>query len=221
MASVDYRISHSYDELLSITTKLRNDVVAQSKGLRWCWIAEWHREAQGYALGVQYEGKSRCDYKPVIIQFGRGPAAYELMDRLNAREGLTTDESRRIRCSGMSQATAMLSTNGSEVQLRLKGVDHSIEPGLLGEKQCIFVTEEELAMELFSELLEIRYNGLLPRSSGIADVEVVDDEHGDRISVSCPGIYAVDPDDDYLFTLTISLRTAADLCNAIPERLVC
>ena len=221
MKSVPHRISHSYDELLSITTKLRNDVVAQSEGLRWCWIAEWHREAQGYALGVQYEGKSRCDYKPVIIQFGRGPAAYELMDRLNAREGLTKDASWTIRCSGMPQATAMVSTNGSQVQLRLKGVDHSIEPGLLGEKQCIFVTDEELVRELFFDLLEIRYNGLLPRSSGIADVEVVDDEHGDRISVSCPGIYAVDPADDYLFTLTISLRTAADLCNAIPERLLC
>jgi hypothetical protein len=40
MASVQYRILHSYDELLSITTELTNKVAAQPKGLRWCWIAE-------------------------------------------------------------------------------------------------------------------------------------------------------------------------------------
>ena len=40
MASVHYRILHSYDELLSITTKLKKEVAAQPKELRWCWIAE-------------------------------------------------------------------------------------------------------------------------------------------------------------------------------------
>ncbi len=228
MASVDYRISHSYEELLSIATKLRNEVVAQSKELRWCWIAEWHREAQGYVLGVKYEGKSTWSYKPVIIQFGPGPEAYQHMDRLNALEGLNRDEWWAIWNSGSTHVTASLSPDGSRVQLTLKGVEHRIAPGLLEEKQCSFVTEEYWAMELFSELLEIQRKGVLPSASGFNnDVDVVDyveeegdEEDGDEITVSCPGIYAVDPDDEFCFTLTITLQTAADLCEAIPERLL-
>jgi hypothetical protein len=220
MALVEYRISQSYEDLRSIATKLRKEVVDQSKGLRWCWIAEWHKEAQGYVLGVKYEGKYTWVCKLVIIQYGRGPAAYEQMDRLNALEGLTHDEWWAIWNSGNTHITASLSPDGSRVELRLKGVKHRIEPGFLEEKRCSFETDENGAVELFSELLTIRQKGVLPSASGSGDAKVVDDlDKGDAIAVSCPGVYEVDPESEFSFSLTITLQTAADICKATPEYL--
>lgn len=203
----------TFQELVTITNGYREEIFRNAKGLKWCWITEWSEDQQVYRLGVKYEGQTTwTEY--CVLQYGYGEQAYQWIERLNEMEGISPDEHRAIWFSGKSAASVCLSEDEDEVHLLIRGTAHQFDR----DGRCTFDLEYDWAFQVFRglHLLNTRY--LLPSPDEDENACVVgsNDTNGD-VALSIPGEYERDLHDKYVFTLAMSLQTAADLLQAMPD----
>ena len=205
----------SFEQLIDVVAKYHEDIVLRSDGRRWCWITEWSGDCDDgqYLLGIKVEGQTTWTIY-CVLQSGFGRTAFQWVEKLNEREGISPAEHERIWHSGGPGAKACLGDDETTVLLHIQGVKHTVEfnenPLLC---RCTFSLEWCHAQELDDGLHAIRKKLPLRHMNG-RRVAVDEDELTGDINFIITGGYESDPNDEYCFTLTIDLETAAQLYAA-------
>lgn len=225
----------SFEELCQRADKFRQKIVDDAAGLRWCWIAEYDSDIDGYWLGVQYDG--RCSWTQFgLLQQGHGSTANDWTRRLNDREGTSSEEERKIRNSYTQSAKACLDENEANVCIMIQGAvpDWDVAPSavemarqfwelpedpIVYPLRHIFTLEPHLANDVASCLAQLHQEHRLPKPcKDIRDVDVVQVEDSGDTTFSIPSELEIDPHDYFCFTLMLDLQTAADLYAVMQEK---